>query len=163
MKNKKHIYFLIPAVALVWGLIIYKVISGVSSGDPSNQQINKVVASDVIEVKPNEPYTLALNYDDPFGKISKTTVKKTTRTKVSTAKKPAKKVEKPEIDLSKYKYQGMIQNAGSKQKIALVSVNNEIKMVKEGDLIDEYKVVEIKKDAIQMKLNKGKVYLYASK
>ena len=154
MKNKKQVFFLLPTVALVWGLIIYQVINGASSDNPAYKPVNKATASANPVTSTDEPYTLVLNYDDPFGKISKPRTKKSVKPKAKPVKKKVVKVVKPEIDLSKYKYQGMVQNAGSKQKIALVLVNDQMKMVKKGDLIDECKVVEIGKDAIQIKLNK---------
>ena len=163
IKSKKHIYFLLPTVALVWGLIIYKVINGASSDTPVYQQVNKVTASATIAVATDEVYTLSLNYDDPFGKVSKPRTKKAEPTKAPRVKKKMVKAEAPEIDFSKYKYQGMVQNAGSKQKIALVLINNEMKMLKRGDLIDEYKITAIKKEAIEVRLNGKKAYLNASK
>ena len=155
MKNKKQVFFLLPTVALVWGLIIYKVINGASSDHTAYKSVNKVAASTNPVVSTDKSYTLVLNYDDPFGKVSKPRTKKSVQPTAKPIKKKVVKAETPEIDLSKFIYQGMVQNAGSKQKIALVLVNNQMKMVKKGDLIDEEcKVVEIRKDAIQIKLNK---------
>ena len=162
MKNKKQIYVLLPTVALVWGIIIYKIITGASPDHPDYQHPGMVKAGAAITTKVIEPYTLSLNYDDPFGKIQRPVTKKPAGKKISPAKKTVPKVKKPEIDLSKYKYQGMIQNAGSKHKIALVMINNEMKMIKEGELIDEFKVVKITKESIQINVNRKTLHLEAS-
>lgn len=66
MKNKKNIYFLLPAVLLIWGFLGYRIFSPVQT----NTTHTNLAITDIV-FKPNAfkesaPFTIKANYRDPF-------------------------------------------------------------------------------------------------
>lgn len=125
MKNKKNIYFLVPTVLFIWGIIGYRIIKTIN---PAPKTI--VTTNIAVHFKPNKvnatvPYTINPNYRDPFlGKI--TSPKKKTK-KVAT--KP--RVTKKEVVFPKIIYKGVVSPKTAKNPpIFLVQINGEQNLLK---------------------------------
>ena len=124
MKNKKLLYILIPSVIILWGVIIYKVLSRtayedtIMSGTRSGNSF-ATAAADTF-------FTIKADYPDPFLKkyVPQSTASNTeqsgeTRRQVTAAPLP-KPVNWPEIT-----YAGKIENNSSKTGTYLISVNRQ--------------------------------------
>lgn len=123
MKQKKMVYVLGAAVLVVWGLIIYRIVSSVSGND------GYVVAttSPVIKEAYNDYTTsadttrLSMNYRDPFsGPGRKDTIVKLNLKPI--ANHISAPVKAPQ-NWSFVRYSGFIRNPGSKKLIAMLTIN----------------------------------------
>ena len=65
MKNKKNIYILLPAVILIWGLLGYRIFSGLKPSNTAEEKLT-VRAFKPQELKESEPFTISTDYRDPF-------------------------------------------------------------------------------------------------
>ncbi|HBL77425.1 MAG: hypothetical protein A2W90_21350 [Bacteroidetes bacterium GWF2_42_66] len=147
MKNKKFTYFvLIPAVIVVWGLIVYKIIARDSNTAPGNFMPETVAKEE--KIVRNEEYKLLNNYPDPFSieKIA-VPVKKTEKTRVSPPSVP--KYNWPDIRFNGYILNGDIARAH-------ITINGENKILMLNDnFSDGYILTGITKDSIKVRYQSG--------
>lgn len=153
MKNKKFTYLLGLAVAILWGLILYRVVNWTSGGDDDPLPV-------VPAKRPKEAYNdyavpkdtthLLLNYRDPFGLVK---MKDTAQMPLSKVHHPLIMVAKPALNWGFIKYSGYICNRASKKLIALVSVNGKNVMLSEGDTKEQVKLVKNMRDSIRVRFN----------
>ena len=66
MKNKKYIYFLIPAALFIWGGIGYRIVKTINPSTPKNISVNAIGTFHPQTIQQLEPYTILANYRDPF-------------------------------------------------------------------------------------------------
>ncbi|TKC60301.1 hypothetical protein FBD94_15460 [Pedobacter hiemivivus] len=151
-KNKKLTWFLICAVAVVWGVILYRLFF-------NNTEEDYVLKSPSVAAK-HEPYDqyvlkedtfkLVLNYKDPFlagiapvlaeSKIAEPTLKPVN---FAPALPP-----KPTVDWSIIKYSGYIINPVTKKMVAIVLVNGKERMLAEGEHFEGLQLLKNKKDSV---------------
>jgi hypothetical protein len=153
MKSKKFTYILGLAVALLWGLIIYRVVNWTGGSDDDllpavSAKLPKEAYNDY--TIPKDTIHLLLNYRDPFGLIKMK----------DTAQMPLRKVNhkltiiaKPALNWSFIKYSGYIRNRASKKLIALVSINGKNVMLSEGDTREQVKLLKNMRDSIRVRFN----------
>ena len=168
MKNKKSLYFLAPVVLLVWALIFYQVSEGLQTGNPYYAGAAAAVANQATVATDSFEYTLLLNYPDPFlGRASAGATHKATATvtAVQASAKPAitpslpATVQEVSLNLSRYKYLGVVEHKGKKDKLALISIDGKSLMLREGDVAEELQLLKISKDSIQLKNGKQVFYV----
>lgn len=151
MKNKATTYILGIAVAVVWGLIIYRIIAAVSdSGDNDapvkTLQIDKGPYND-FAITPDTTHLL-LNYRDPFGLVKmKDTAAITVRRNIKKERIPA---AKPAINWDFIQYSGYILNPASKKLITLISVNGRMATLNEGATFENVKLIRNLRDSIKI-------------
>jgi len=116
MKNKKNIYFLLPAVLIIWGLLGYRI---VSAAKPNKANTN-LATSDIVfkpnEFKESESFTIEVDYRDPFLGTTLQTQKSTTNRLVKTTQEPTQPF--PQIV-----YKGVVSGQGNKQQVFIVSID----------------------------------------
>lgn len=151
MNNKKTVYFLLPAVVVIWAIIGYRIINGLSAEPPQKKyyQVEQVkqVAIDTMS------YPLSLNYRDPFytAYTPKAVTKKIVKTKSAPKKAPSKRIIKSSsVDWSKVKYFGMIKDPKSQKQSALLIINGSYQYVAPGMIIDEFEIKSITSDSVGM-------------
>lgn len=144
-------YLLLCAVAVVWGVIVYRLffndpVDDGSSGflqpktvhEPYNQYVAK-----------NDTFKLALNYRDPFlGKIND---QPEALIKVIPADHKASipvKFVPPPVNWTVIRYSGYIINPKTKKIVAIVTVNDQERMMGEGEHFQGLKLLKNKKDSI---------------
>ncbi len=152
MKNKKLTFFLGAVVALVWGIIIYRVISASASGDDNTNIVVKTTPKESYndyEI-PKDTMHLLLNYRDPFGLVK---LKDTSDRKKHIGEKRAVLPVKPSIDWSFIKYSGYIRNPVSKKLIAILTINGKDEMMLEGETTDHVKLIKNLRDSIKIIFN----------
>ncbi|SNT14129.1 hypothetical protein SAMN05421640_2482 [Ekhidna lutea] len=149
MKGKKNIYILLPAVIVVWGLILYRVISSLSG--PELTISKKYDTNYEAVTRDTTSYTLSYNYRDPFFTYQK---RKYTPNKVSETKEDKKRPSKSKnklvskIDWSQIKYFGLIENQKTNNIKALVLIKGNYHYVEKNEDIENYNVFFISKDSI---------------
>lgn len=149
MKNKKLTYVLILAVLVVWGLIVYRVVSGLRSDSD-----NLPVATAPIKKEPYNDYSipkdttrLLLNYRDPFGLAKQ---KDTSKTLPGHDRKVAGTVLKPVFNWGFIKYFGYMRNPGSKKLVAIFNINGKNVNMAEGETIDKVKLIKNMGDSVKV-------------
>jgi hypothetical protein len=160
MKNKAMVYILGFMVAIIWGIIIYRIVAAVNKDDePALPIVGAPAKKEPLDEHElvRDTNTLKLNYRDPFGqaKPGKDTVQlpvsKLIRSTVPLTFKPA--VSKPTINWSFIKYSGYIRNPRTKQLIALMNINGKSLMLSEGESAEQVKIVKNMKDSIKVAYN----------
>jgi len=149
MKSKKALYFLIPLVVLVWGLIILRVLKMTHPMADDNAFANRTVATGD-SVKVRRLQRLNLNYADPFLKdihvfSSSDQENNETYSVFKTNPEPPKKVVRwPNII-----YNGLVEN--SKNRMAIVQCDNKTFIVGKDQVIGQLEVLSVFSDSIIVK------------
>lgn len=154
MKQKSFKYVLITAVALVWGLIIYRVIKGLGGDDVSPIAVASVKKIDY--TAPVDSFALMADYGDPF-QPSLTEEEEpvsgmNTEAPVTTPALPVAPPP-PQFDFNTIQYHGMMSNPDSKKKIAILSISGKDYLVKEKEKIEGVTVRKITPDEIVVTVN----------
>lgn len=153
MQKKKLNKILILAVALIWGVVVFKFAA------PYFTPTETVITADVL-VKPSkvflqkkDTFNLELPQRDPF--LGKSVRVKKTKTSVA---KPIKKVRKPSVPSNKnwprIEFLGFVKSSKSKSRLGLVRINGTLKRVRNGSKIGEVTVVKIEERQISLSFQK---------
>ncbi|MEL7147266.1 MAG: hypothetical protein AAFO69_12910 [Bacteroidota bacterium] len=151
MKSKKTTYILLPLVVLIWGYVVYSIIT---YGEPE-ESIEPIRVGDIVaskrEVKENR--TLQLNYADPFLKsVSASSLQRTSGIQ-SRQVKPVKKL--PEVNWGNIVYNGFVRNNQRKTKIALLNIDGQQQLGARGDSFAGKTVLSIHQDSVKLQFGKA--------
>lgn len=116
MKNKKNIYFLLPAVLLIWGLLGYRIFSAVQPIDTSTNLKLSENAYQPTSFKETETFTIKVDYRDPF-------LGATLNTQKSTAKRSVKTAQEPTQPFPQIVYKGVVSGQGNKEQVFIISID----------------------------------------
>ncbi len=160
MKNKKMLYILVPLTALLWGMIIYKIMNAVNgTGEAVFQPLSvDVQQSEMI----SDTFTIEANYRDPFNSKEVRKVSIQTNSLLQNNNIQTKnKIEKPVVSVSmpNVVYMGMIKNQKQNKQIVMIQINGNINNMIVGDKIDGVELVKIYKDSVEMKFNKERFFV----
>jgi len=132
MKKNTNTYVLLAAVALIWGTIGYRIISGMND-EPTPPQGATAVKFKPLPTKEKETFTILAEYRDPFlGTLPKKPAKKVTR-----SSKP-KAAPMPVIQIT---YTGFVADKDTKQNIFFVSINGTQHLMSPAKEIDKVKLL----------------------
>lgn len=148
MKNKKTLYILIPLVALIWGVVIWKVIDYQPSDSDSKPYVFH--ASEEKDVDTGR-YELRFGYGDPFlrssqrrataatsgNKTKANKIKQVDLTNVATVSRPADLVYRGEI-------------TGHRYKLGLLEVAGKRILVREHSVVGEYTILAVYSDSLTL-------------
>lgn len=141
LKNKKITYLLIVLVALIWGLIFYKIYSKFAG----KKQVERILSHSVVRVENGEHdsvFTLSLDYPDPFLKgVVQSSDATLMRTAINTSN--IKVVNWPIIE-----YRGLLTNSNRNESTGLLRVQSIDHLVKQGKVYAAIKIRTITKDSI---------------
>ncbi len=145
MKSNKTLYFLLPAVLVVWGLIAYRFFD--------------LTREEVVEVSPIyikstdklslviETRELILDYPDPF-------IKNSTTSKIPSilAKRENQKVdyEDPYKDWASIRYSGLIRNSNRNSQVAIIDIESERYLLELNEDVLGYQLTSLNKDSMQL-------------
>jgi hypothetical protein len=158
MKSKKFTYLLGLLVVAVWGLIIYRVYASRAGGDdgsfpPVPTKAVKEPYNDY--TVPTDTSHLQLNYPDPFVlKKQKDTVTIPVK-KLLSDRLPVK----PAVNWTFIKYSGYIRNPGSRNLVAIVSINGKTVMLVPGETAEQVKLLKNLQDSVQVMYNGKTTYI----
>jgi hypothetical protein len=151
MKPKWMMWLLGAAAVMVWGLIIYRVWQ-VAAGDmpvPSGAQsgVYKLPEERYAET---DTFTLALNYRDPFEAWSPAPSE---QVHPMPGQPAARKTVMPQPVLATPEivdYKGYIINPASKKIVSVMTIKNKERMMTEGELFDEVRLLKNMKDSVKV-------------
>ena len=153
MKNKKAIYFLLPLVLIIWGLIIYRIVSGSASD-------NYVQSAAVnIPLKLNQEkvdtFSIYADYSDPFldyiwefddsGSDEEAVVEEIVPV-----------IEKPPIIINwpKISFGGIVKNQKSNKQVIIINIGEVGHLMKAGDVVSGVTLKKVFNDSIQVSFEK---------
>jgi len=157
MKNKKTLYVLIPLTALIWSLIIWKVVV-LRPDEQSLVGYQPQIAE--TETADTSRYILRLNYRDPFLRSSQNVDTRTSPVSVKKANnirtvnlKSVRSPSKPR----ELVYHGTI--TCNKQTVGLLEVGGEKKLIYKSSQVGDYQIIAVNKDTLRI-VYLGKEYAY---
>ena len=142
LKDKRSVILLLVVAAVIWGIIIYRIVEYSGGG------VVQVAAKGKKQVMPDElPDTLRLDYRDPFlGTVRRAPVKEVI------ARKSVIAEEEPESP-PMFRFAGKIRKG--KKDFLLVEANGETRLIATNvKKIDDYRVEKVYADSVR--LRKGK-------
>ncbi len=135
MKNKKNIYFLLPAVIIVWGLLVYKIIGGLSPSAQQTETIESIEQFNPKTIEQTSSFTIKTDYRDPFlGTFEKKKRKATNR-------KNTPVVKKPSVPFPTIVYKGIVSPKGKNEKVFLIVVNGQQHLFKRSTVFNKVKLL----------------------
>ena len=150
MREKKKLYILLPLVALVWGVIGFRVYEYYTANQPETEteiMINKTPLK-----SGSDSFSLFNDYPDPFlGEVLRVSLPGSRSGSHKKVALPIVKlpVKAPEvIRWPVVQYKGTIKSEKNGKVYAVVTINNRERLVKEKDLVDGLAVFSIRKDSI---------------
>lgn len=150
VKNKGVTYLLIGAVALVWGIIVYRIFFS----EPADDHVSVVQSAPEHEpfdqyVLKEDTFKLALNYRDPFTAGNSAPVESPPREAhvVPSGQIPVKPIVAP-INWGVIKYSGYITNPRTKKLVSILTVKGKERMVAEGESLEGVKLLKNKRDSV---------------
>ena len=154
------LYILIPLTALLWGMIIYKIMNAVNG---TEEAVFQPLSVDVQKSEMiSDTFTIAANYRDPFNskEIKKISIQNNS-IQPNNNIQIKNKIEKPVVSVSmpNVVYMGMIKNQKQNKQIVMIQINGTINNMKAGDKIDGVELVKIYKDSVEMKFNKERFFV----
>lgn len=143
MKNKKFTYFvLIPAVLIIWGIIIYRI--SVKDDDFSVYEVNSNTPTIEKTGLENDVYQLINNYSDPF-LVAPKPMAEAKKSNVEVYAKSKLENTWPDI-----RFNGYILNA--KEVRGHLNINNEDKILQVHEVfLENYVVSAITPDSVQIR------------
>jgi hypothetical protein len=154
MKNKKSLYILIPAVLLVWGLILYKIYAHFDTGYEIHNISKGLTNSGNNYLAKSEDYRLIVNYPDPFlGGITNTDI----------VRSPLNVISKKSIVWPEIKIGGFIENKKNKKIKIWVMINSTSFLMETGDANNNVKLTRILSDSVQFEFSGFRKYFMISK
>jgi hypothetical protein len=138
MKNRKNIYFLLPLVLIVWGIIAYLIIVHFNNTEHTIQlQSNETFGSKDLQTQ--DTFSLRLNYRDPFlGMTGHTDNTDNTKTpfdaqnffRAADAQQATSPISWPIVT-----YHGIILNKKSGSRITLIKIDSKEQLLAEGQTV----------------------------
>jgi len=150
MKSKKMIYLLISCVAVIWGMIIYRIYVQVKPSDEMQiSQVKQKSISITINNHSDDTYQLYLDRD-PFAAYSfVSSVAPAIQTSALPVVNRATKISTP-VNWPVITYSGYIKNPKSNQKITIISLNGKEIMLRDGEVAQGVKLIKNYGDSIQL-------------
>jgi hypothetical protein len=151
MLKSKKTFGLLLLVVIIWGIVGYKIYSQLT--DDAVMTIREVALPGSYSDSVDESMHLAFSYADPF--LKNVTVKKVEFQRIihkvtRPNKMPVIAKSAPVINWSLVKYYGLMSNASRAVKTGVVRFDEEDFFVREGDHVDIFTVLDVRKDSIKL-------------
>jgi hypothetical protein len=167
MKNRKSLYILIPAVLVVWSLIVYRIYN---AQQDDSAVYSKGKPAEISSSGPLEKlnYDLLLNYADPFLKGIKWKKKKEvfkegeqlTIVQPNESSKTLPDANQAENDIWKeVRYLGLIEHKLNHSKIVLLEIKGNNYILKLGEIKEGFLLKRIAQDSILLKNGIKEAYI----
>lgn len=146
MKNKKTLYILLPLVAVIWGIIFYRIFSGVSNKNDA-PGLKQTFFNDTSVAVAADTFTLIADYRDPF--LGRLPSSEKPQIRVASQPRPAP-VPLPPTQWPAISYSGLVKNQKSNKLVALVNINNQGSLMAPGQVLNEVTLLKVFKDSIEV-------------
>jgi hypothetical protein len=162
MKNKTTTYILLAGVALIWGIVFYKIFSGIGADNNPTLTLPvkpAVVASD--NTTEDSVLILWANYRDPFlGTTVQSVSNFQAAPQKATAPKTAiKKEATTPIDWGFINYIGIVMNKETNKKVGIIKISGKEYMVNDKDVIDGVTILKKERDSIKVEYKGNKAWI----
>ncbi|QDW25189.1 hypothetical protein FFJ24_010350 [Pedobacter sp. KBS0701] len=160
MKDKKMTYLLICCVAVVWGVIFYRVFSGLASETPE-LPVAKTLKGAYFKLVDHAGDTvqLDLSYSDPFSEAYTETLTEMLPERSALISRPHVVPLKPKTDWSGIVYSGQLYNSAQRRHVAIINVNGREVMLGEGERGEGLKFIKRIGDSIKVEYQGASRYL----
>lgn len=163
MKSKNTVYVLILSVAIVWGVIFYKIFSGMPEEEvvgSSAGMTNRLEYFNLVDHR-NDDFDRSESLWDPFSGLSanKPEEQVVVQAAYSGIATNVRIPEVPPLNWSGIIYRGYVVNPVNKQKVALITVNGKEAMLSEGESFSGLKLLKCGMDSIKVSYQKSVKYL----
>ncbi len=159
MKGNKGVYILLPVVAVVWGLIAYRVVKYVG---PGNTEIDPLPVTEVKfehEKFEGDTFSILANYVDPFLRIEKQyQISLDDLTNRDTVRSASMKISYQKLPVLLYK--GCIRNKKTGKVIAIITVNKTTKNLASEDTFEGLKIIQINSDSVKIRYGNKNYWLH---
>ena len=136
MKNKRNIYFLLPAVLIIWGILIFKIINGLNP-TIDNTRNNEITGQFTPKsLKKSETFTIKTDYRDPF--LGTLKQKKSTKAKP----KNSQVVKKERLPFPDIVFKGIVSPKGNNENVFFIIVNGQQHLYKNNTEHDGVKLLK---------------------
>ena len=151
MKNKKLQYVLFPLAIVVWGIIFYKIFSGLQSGKQVYSNENYLLTAEEGDSVP-DTFTIVANYRDPFLRSGGTVVNQQKTGPKSVIPQKVRQVNNQQtfVQWPQISYHGVIVNEKDKTVTALMNVNNKNLLLRQGDQYADMTVKAVFDDSVRL-------------
>ena len=149
MKNKRFTYVLLLVVGFIYFKLFVRISSNIS--EDSELPVAQLDEMKIEDIQAKKNFHLKANYDDPFLKAGRISVKPTASLNNENASlsEPPKKKEKPIVYWPAIKYYGIVQKTSSKKPRALLSIDGVMyKIYPNDELFDGLTIKSIKRESI---------------
>lgn len=148
MKGKKNLYFLIPAVCFIWGVIIYRIVD-FSSGS-ENPIVRGIQHSELKNNSAEERFTPSFNYPDPF-------LKKRPSTGFANSRRRSEEIVSDPLETLqtanppiKVQYKGYVKDSGVRKRLALLVIEGEEVFLGVGESHHEILLRQVYADSVMV-------------
>ena len=163
MKNKKLTYVLISGVIVIWGLIIYRIFSGLEPEKELPTINPETMVQNEPATKISDSFGITVDYSDPFldrkilsfrSSSSTPVSRRSVRTQpVRRPPAPPKTESQPErLKWPEVIYSGVIENDKG-TIVALMAINNQDFLMQAGHEKEGIKVEKIYEDSVKLTYN----------
>jgi len=135
LKNKAKTYFLLLGVLIIWSIIGFKIVATLNPDAPDLVQQDDTVLFDPQMIQETYAFSIRPSERDPF--LGTLYVKKKTSTSTKKGKPKEEFVWVPIL------YQGMVSKQGSKEKIAVLSINGQQHIMKVGQEVNGVALIRV--------------------
>jgi hypothetical protein len=179
MNNKRSVYLLLPLVALVWGLIGWRIWAAASGPEEATPTFHTSLPK-AAPASARLP-RLLLGYGDPFRPVAggerpasplpvaaalpaavATVAAAPPPARLAFPVRPAEPARTPAatIDWPPIRYLGIITHANGQAQVALLDIDNEELVVKVGHSAHDIRVVQLFRDSVQVSYKNQKRSFY---
>lgn len=143
-KNKFRTIALTGVVAVVWGMIIYRVFGSLNNDEGDTSALPAVIKEETRNDYsiPNDTIHLSLDYRNPFETLKKApfSIAKTDQKHHAAARTAVKHAPLPSVN--EISYDGYVRNAVTKKLIAVLTMNGKGLMLAEGESSGSIKLLK---------------------
>lgn len=151
MKNKKNIYFLLPAVLIIWGILLYKILWGIAPPTQNNPIAEHIGKFTPKVIEQTEKFSIKTDYRDPFLGTFEQKRKKKIRKHI-----PLQTVKKEKTPFPTIVYKGIVTPLGKNKKVFLISVNGQQHLFKKNTVYNKVKLLTGNSQHITVQFQKQK-------
>ena len=165
MKKPKNLFVLLAAAALVWSLIVWRIVGYHSDKEPITKTSKH---QQEIRVNPKDSSVLLLNYPDPFlgdlKAISKKNSKPVTAQNITKTRHPS--VESLNFQTQRHQtptpkplmeklnqtivFKGLVKNSNDSRQLGILVVDGKEQLIRQGDFVGAWQVSFLAADKVRL-------------
>ncbi len=143
MKKQTKTYVLLGLVALIWGLIGFRILGALSPQPAAAPEVSTSSFSPT-SVKERDTFSIVANYRDPFLGTLATKAKK----KIP-VRRTAPKETVPAVDI---RYTGFITDKNTRQKVFFLSINGQQHLMSAKDKIENVTLLSGTRNTVRVRI-----------